>query len=711
MPLSLSPIFPPLESTTQVPSHEVVASESKADSIRRFLAAKLHMDSLSTKTSVKALKKAIQSLPKEIDELYDEVFRRIDTGQSQDARELALRALRWVAYAYRPLKTVELQVAVAIEPDDKDIDVDGVPEIAFILEACAGLLIVEKVTNTDWEYGDPLEVEQIRLVHYTAQTYLDALSISRFENAHASMASDCITYLSYDVYQLFDGDDEYVEKHGDDACYDCDDKESGSSETDDESDNQGGDVCSAKGQVTFALLRYASKAWPEHYIAGHGNNFSSQLRTFLASAPRVWLPKRGSLIRGSPDSPAHLKECTGLGIAAFLGLHHVLKHLLQNEIDIDEVTYGNSSALKLAMVSDDRVTTELLLEQTTDIENPDSTGETRLIYAMKSESMEAARLLIEKGANVSIIREDWGTPFANVRCNSPISFFQVLLDRGADINSRDSSGCTQLMARAMGHSLEIVKWLLDKGALVNLISYIGDSALLLASQCGSIDIVDLLLNYGADMSVTDSKGNSLLHLAYNQMDTALFKHYLALGIDVDATDGNGCSTLHHAARGNLTAIQELVRYGVDPDKRSAMSLTLKFPCANRIIYPAEPWLDVGDGDSRIMILSHRIFFELAQGELIQLLDEEYQGHELRLWEGGMTPLDISILWGDVECIEYLRSFDCSRTDSEIRSIPEYICEHFSCLSVEELREKLAQEKEGLPSPAQGSLQRYDSLTD
>ena len=114
-----------------------------ADLYCRFLAAKLHVDLLTSKTSVKALKKAMENLPATLDDLYDDAIQRIQS-QSQDDRELANKALRWVAYTYRPLKVKVLLEALAIEPGETDLDLEAIPHMGLILDVCAGLLIFDE---------------------------------------------------------------------------------------------------------------------------------------------------------------------------------------------------------------------------------------------------------------------------------------------------------------------------------------------------------------------------------------------------------------------------------------------------------------------------------------------------------------------------------------------------------------------------------------
>ena len=192
----------------------------------RFLAAKLHMDSLSTKLSVKALKKAIENLPRELNDLYDDALRRID-AQNEDDREVAISLLRWVAYAYRPLTIPELEEALAIVPGEDDFDPEGLPLIHDALNACAGLLVVDD------------ETEQVRMVHYTAQDYFDKLLESRFHGAHTTIAEHCITYLSYRVFQSYESETDSVE----------DDNSESDDSKDDDVENYENEIDEAENQV------------------------------------------------------------------------------------------------------------------------------------------------------------------------------------------------------------------------------------------------------------------------------------------------------------------------------------------------------------------------------------------------------------------------------------------------------------------------------
>ncbi|KAJ7117132.1 hypothetical protein C8R44DRAFT_593899, partial [Mycena epipterygia] len=147
-----------------------------------FLLAKLHIDSLTTKNTIKAVKEALHQLPKDLRHTYEEAMERID-HQGEDDRQLAHLTLTWVANAKRPLSIGELQEALAIEPDATDLDPDNLLDISIILSVCAGLVIVDETASV------------VRLIHYTTQDYLDSIQSQRFPDAQTEITSRCLTYL------------------------------------------------------------------------------------------------------------------------------------------------------------------------------------------------------------------------------------------------------------------------------------------------------------------------------------------------------------------------------------------------------------------------------------------------------------------------------------------------------------------------------------
>ncbi|KAJ7465172.1 hypothetical protein FB451DRAFT_978088, partial [Mycena latifolia] len=104
-----------------------------------FLLAKLHIDSLATKHTVKAVQEALIHMPRDLDSTYDEVVERINQ-QCEEDRQLAWRTLSWVTNAKRPLRPAELREALAVEQGTKQLDCDNLLDIDIILSVCAGLV-------------------------------------------------------------------------------------------------------------------------------------------------------------------------------------------------------------------------------------------------------------------------------------------------------------------------------------------------------------------------------------------------------------------------------------------------------------------------------------------------------------------------------------------------------------------------------------------
>ncbi|KAL9034131.1 MAG: hypothetical protein Q9180_005577, partial [Flavoplaca navasiana] len=392
---------------------------AKADGM--FLATKLHMDALSTKTNTKMLKRALESLSSDLHVLYDHALLRIES-QNQDHRELAEKALRWVAYTHRRLTVRALQEALAIDPDETDFDEEAMTPIGLVLDVCAGLLIVDK------------EYRTVRLVHYTAQDYFDTVQSTRFNNVHATIACDCITYLNYDCFQH-----EYSAKQWGDP--------EGWSDSEESSDSKESSGDTLTSSIKFSFLRYASKFWAQHAkMANRDAHLRIKIQQFLKGNPRVRLGKPWDLPDFDPRTldtgwvtPRHSLE-----IAAFFGLCDELEGFCKDIGEVDTLT-EDLYLLHLAAYNDQSSATQVLLDHGADIEHKDRHGFTPLFRAVDSKALEAATVLVERGADVMAERTrsdfsrscDYHTPISAVRGASRSQYLELLLGAGAKIQTRD----------------------------------------------------------------------------------------------------------------------------------------------------------------------------------------------------------------------------------------------------------------------------------
>ena len=155
-----------------------------------FLLVRLHMDSLIDKTNPKAVKKALENLPKGSDALdiaYDQAMQRIE-DQKRGFRDLALRTLSWVTHAYELLTVTEVRHALAIEFGASQFDEENLDDIEDILSVCCGLVTIDPETRT------------VRLVHSTTQEYLRRVGSQYFPNAQEEIAASCLKYLLFDDF-------------------------------------------------------------------------------------------------------------------------------------------------------------------------------------------------------------------------------------------------------------------------------------------------------------------------------------------------------------------------------------------------------------------------------------------------------------------------------------------------------------------------------
>jgi len=153
-----------------------------------FLAAQLYIKFLASKTSVKAVKKALNALPSTLDEIYKEAMERIEQSPY---KTLAFKVLIWIVYAVRPLQLEEVLHAVALdelEPEDESITEDCLTPPSIILNACAGIIRIDKESNV------------VGLVHKTTQEYFDKNGINHFPDAHKDITTSSLRYLSLHVF-------------------------------------------------------------------------------------------------------------------------------------------------------------------------------------------------------------------------------------------------------------------------------------------------------------------------------------------------------------------------------------------------------------------------------------------------------------------------------------------------------------------------------
>jgi hypothetical protein len=155
----------------------------------RFLYAYLYLEILSKqKTSLSKVYTTLNKLPVDQEGLYESLMDRV--LDSNQGKEIALIALRWVTFSKEPLSITALLHALAIELGLEGTEIREADLVDYedLLSSCAGFLVVDK------------ESEIVHLVHYTAYEYLKTRKEFMEKEANTFIAKACLTYFNLNFF-------------------------------------------------------------------------------------------------------------------------------------------------------------------------------------------------------------------------------------------------------------------------------------------------------------------------------------------------------------------------------------------------------------------------------------------------------------------------------------------------------------------------------
>ncbi|KAJ7193741.1 ankyrin repeat-containing domain protein [Mycena pura] len=509
-----------------------------------FLLAKLHMDTIASKTTVKTAKEALQHLASDLRHTYNEAMNRI-YSQSDDERQLAHQALTWVAYVKRSLSVKELQEALAIEPDTTALDSDNIIDIEFILSVCAGLITVDE------------KISVVRLIHYTTQEYLDSIQSHQFPQAQTEIVSACLTYMSYNEFSaLPDQSEELLIQH--------------------------------------PLLSYAQYCL-QHAVGQPELELEDQLILFLEQASRwkhFWFScSQANLAtpweRGCSDiSPLSISAAANLQAivtsllkqdiskkdkavalyeASLRGYLNVAQLLVQNGVDINMTTstrYG--TALQAACVDGHADVAQLLIEHGADVHIVTGRYGTSLQAASANGHLALVQLLVERGADINTVAGRFGTSLQAACVEGNVAVAEFLLQDGADVNTIAGRYGTALHAACANGHEALVKRLLQNNAAVNSVGGNFGTALQAAAFRGYEALVILLTHNGADANLEGGAYGTPLQAASYGGHQAVVELLLENGADVNNKGGHYCTALQAASyKGFIHVVQLLIQHGAD----------------------------------------------------------------------------------------------------------------------------------------------------
>ena len=489
----------------------------------RFLAARLHLESLTSKTNRRAVKKALHELPTTLYGNYDDAMERI---KQQPTEKLALRVLLWIVYAARPLRLGELQHAIAIdelEPDDRSISEESLTPPSIFINACAGMIKIDEASNI------------IGLVHKTTQEYFDQNGPKLFPHGQSDIGTRCLKYLSLEVFS-------------EGACLDY--------------------WLYKRRLRENALLQYAAQnlGYHMHDMVEHTQN-NLNLDFFLdenklsCATQALFVDTRQPFFE-----QLFPKSFCGVHYAAYFGLKHILRLLLVNpKVDPDtEDSYGRTP-LSLAAENRHEAVVKLLLE-TGRVDVNSKRGrdnQTPLSLAVVNRHKAVVKLLLETGRVDVDLRNNFNqTPLSLAVVNGHEAVVKLLLDTGrVDVDLRDELNRTLLLLTAEKGHKAIVKLLLETGRVdVNSGDYLNRTPLSLAAAKGNEAVVKLLLETGrVDVKSKDELDQTPLSLAVENRHEAVVKLLLETGkVDVDSRNYNGRTPFSWAAENGHEAMVKLL---------------------------------------------------------------------------------------------------------------------------------------------------------
>ena len=311
---------------------------------------------MAKKTSKRALRSALERLPKEIDDTYDEAMQRIQ-DQDEEETDLALRTLMRISFALRPLSTIEIRHALAIEPSQTDFDPEALVDEETLLFICAGLVTIDD------------ESRVFRLVHFTTQKYFKNTSHKHFPLAHQKISETCLTYLCFDCF-----DRNFVFEY-DNALYK--------------------DISAFLQKYPF--LEYVAHNWGYH-VQKDEKSVSQPLLRFLKDDLKIKIASHLLFLKHA--GTFNFRGANGFHIATYFDLKYTMTALINDGIDVDVSCDKGERALHWAARSGHEDLIQFLLDNGAEVEAKTQRGMTALHFAAVSGSKSVVHALLKNGADL-----------------------------------------------------------------------------------------------------------------------------------------------------------------------------------------------------------------------------------------------------------------------------------------------------------------------
>jgi ankyrin repeat protein len=561
------------------------------------------MDSFKEKLTVKEVKVALNALPigsDAYDVAYAAAMERIST-QGEESSEMAKKILSWVLCARRPLSTLELLHALAVEVGEMVIDEDNILDTEQILTICAGLVTIDETSDN------------VRFIHYTTQEYLERNRQRWLPYTNLEIARICTAYLSLDDFSvgprcskeeydrrietlaLFDYAAVYWGPHIKiltEADFACDLGKQVEMEALDFLSNIG-NLSSASQALFMSGKEYIFSG---DTVGREGEGFSASHwigRFGLTLLFKQWNSRGARWDRRDSGGRTSLSWAAGEGHEALSRLlletgkvdaessdHHyrtplswasrngreaIVKLLLDRGVDVNSKDYYDQTPLLLATQNSQEAVAKLLLSTIMiKVDSKDINGWTPLLWAVRRRDEDIVKLLLNTNqVDVESKSKHDETPLSWAVKKGNEAIVKLLLDSGTvDVGSKSEDGYTLLSIASEYGQEAAVRLLLESGKVdVNSKDEIGQTPLLLAAKSKHEAVVKLLLDTGkVDIDWKDSFGKTALFWAARNGQEAVVKLLLDTGkVDVNSSDNYSWTPLRCATENGFGVIVKLLQ--------------------------------------------------------------------------------------------------------------------------------------------------------
>lgn len=485
----------------------------------RFRWVSCQLDALENCLDYPTLRKALQSLPKTLDETYSRILANIPPEHEHHT----IRILQFLTFSERPLRINEAVDAIAVETDRKPY-FETRNRITFpdeILRYCSSLVTLVK--------------KELQLAHFSVKEYLTS---TRLENSFAkdleettartSLAMICLAYL----LELPD------------------------------------DIPTSKIRQSFPLARYAARYWTSHARVSDGCREALRMLTmdFLSSKSSYEVCYK----LYNPDEPQLVDAYTNsllpspLYYASLEGVTYIIQEMLNNGADISTIWGKYGDALQAASSRGHLEVIQTLLNHGVDINMRNGTYGNALQAASFTGQTQVVQLLLEKGANANMKCGTYGSALQAASAFGQVQIVHLLLGKGANVNARGGNKNNALYAASEKGHADIVRMLLERGAEVNAQGGKHGNALRVALEGGHIEVAHLLLEKGAEVNLEDRNWNNTLNNASMRGDVQAVRMLLEKGVDMNAQGSYFGNAVQAALKGgSVQIVQELLDRGGD----------------------------------------------------------------------------------------------------------------------------------------------------